>query len=170
MSNRKVIEAISLFGIKETEITLKLVKKTFRELAKKFHPDRNASGLEMMQLVNNAFEVLIEQDYPISMDEKNENLMNYLEEVNDALSKIVNLAGLNIEICGQWIWVKGETKKHKNILKEAKFYYASKKKSWYFQPKETNRVGRRGTFSMDKIRETYGSNKIFVSPIKRVCA
>jgi len=78
------------------------------------------------------------------------------EALNDALTAIISLAGLIIEICGAWVWVTGDTYKHKAILKDNGFKYASKKKAWHFRP-ENWKSSSRGQASMDEIRGKYGS-------------
>ena len=116
----------------------------------------------MMKIVNAAFDALkdFSGDIPTN-DNQNANgetTENYSEAVNEGLNKIINLEGLDIEICGAWVWVSGETKRHKEALKEAGFKYASKKKKWYFRPEDwTSRS--RGSLSMDEIRGKYGSSK-----------
>jgi len=134
------------------------VKKSYRKAAMKYHPDRNKAGLKMMKIVNSAFECLKNFNGTIPSDSENLNSNSYSEAVNEALNSVVNLDGLEIEICGAWVWVSGETKKHKEALKKSFFRYASKKKSWYFRP-EGWRSTSRGTYSMDDIRGLYGSNK-----------
>ena len=76
------------------------------------------------------------------------------------LNKLFALDGLEIEICGNWIWIKGETKKHAKVLgrKEGGIgcFYASKKEAWYYRPAEYKSRGGKGK-SMDAIRAKYGS-------------
>jgi len=74
------------------------------------------------------------------------------------LNSIIDLEGIEIEICGAWVWVSGETYPHKAIFKEANFKYAGKKKRWYFRPDDWESKAR-GNFSMDDIRNKYGSDK-----------
>ena len=38
---------------------------------------------------------------------------------NSSLNAMVGLDGLDIEVCGAWVWVSGETYKHKAVFKEA---------------------------------------------------
>ena len=62
-----------------------------------------------------------------------------------ALNAIIGLDGLDIEICGAWVWVDGETYRHRAPLKQAGFRFASKKKRWYFRP-ENWRSSSRGQY------------------------
>ena len=75
------------------------------------------------------------------------------------LESISPLEGLIIEVVGAWIWVDGDTKQHKDILKSKGFFWASKKKKWYFRSEE-NKVNGRGKKSYEEIKEKYGVNKI----------
>ena len=110
----------------------------------------------MMKLINNAFEEL--KDYSGTIPDYETQDTEYPEALNTALNAINGLAGLDIEICGAWVWVSGNTKVHKETLKAVGFKYASKKKSWYFRPDDwTSRS--RGNYSIDEIRGKYGSNK-----------
>ena len=146
------------------EATTEDIKKAYRQAAQQYHPDRNPAGAEMMKMINSAYDVLKEfnGDIPSSFstgDNSNQTSEeNYSEAVNEALNKIIHLEGLEIEICGAWVWVSGETRKHKDTIKEAKFKYASKKKCWYFRPEDW-RSSSRGSHSMDDIRSKYGSSK-----------
>ena len=137
-------------------VTQAEIKKAYRKAAHQYHPDRNPAGADMMKLINNAYEVL--KDYSGEIPDYEAQDTEYPEALNAALNAIINLAGLDIEICGAWVWVSGETKTHKEVLKEVGFKYASKKKRWYFRPDDWQ--GRsRGNLSMDEIRGKYGSSK-----------
>ncbi|MCZ4283146.1 J domain-containing protein [Kiloniella laminariae] len=135
------------------QITPEIVKKAFRMAAKKYHPDLNPAGADMMQVVNAAYAEL--KDFTGSIDEEN---AGYPEILNTALNAIFGLDGLEIEVCGAWVWVGGQTRKHKDVLKGAGFRYASKKIKWYFRPADWKSKSR-GAFSMDEIRDQYGSTK-----------
>lgn len=88
-----------------------------------------------------------------------EELYNEDKAFRAVLDKILGLDGLEIEVCGNWLWVGGNTYEHRAALKEAGCKFASKKKMWYWQPggwvKKT-----KGTLSMDKIRDLHGSEKL----------
>lgn len=134
------------------------IKSAYRRACSMFHPDRNPAGLEMMKLVNAAYTSL--HDYVALPDDGRDYTQesNYGDEINAALNAIINL-GLNIEVCGSWLWVSGDTKPHREILKASGFKWASKKLMWNFRPSEWKSFSR-GKWSMDQIRATHGSTTI----------
>jgi len=71
---------------------------------------------------------------------------------------VINL-GLDIEVCGAWVWLHGDTRPHKDIIKAAGFRWAPKKTLWYYRPADYKSNGR-GKFSMEEIRERHGSQKV----------
>lgn len=154
-------DALKVLGITETTITEEVVKTAYRATSLKFHPDRNPAGNEMMILINEAKEALKDEVYPFEF--KNEEGYNYGEEINEALNKIINLQGINIEICGAWVWVSGNTKDHWPVMKEAGFLFSPPKKMVYFRPQYAKTRGyRKNTdgLSIDEIRAKYKSEKI----------
>ncbi|WCN09979.1 J domain-containing protein [Marinomonas mediterranea] len=153
-------DAAKLLNLSGT-VTPKEIKKAYRAAAQRYHPDKNPAGAEMMKMINEAYDVLKDFSGDLSngqTTDHQEHTENYTEAASEALNKIIHLDGLEIEICGAWVWVAGETKKHKDILKEAQFKYASKKKRWYFRPSDWQSRSR-GSLSMDEIRGKYGSSK-----------
>jgi len=64
----------------------------------------------------------------------NQNMYNWDNDVvlREALQKIINFDGVNIEIVGQWIWISGNTFAYKKEFKEAGFKWAKNKCAWYF--------------------------------------
>ncbi|WP_018276022.1 DnaJ domain-containing protein [Teredinibacter turnerae] len=153
-------DAAKLLSVKGT-VTPEDIKKAYRQAAQQFHPDRNPSGAEMMKMINAAYDVLKDFTGEIPCSDSmggntEDDEENYSEAVNEALNNIIYLDGLHIEICGAWVWVSGETRKHKEAIKAANFKYASKKKCWYFRPSDWKSRSR-GSHSMEDIRSKYGS-------------
>ncbi len=147
-----VYDAAKILGI-TGEINPKIVKSSFREACKKYHPDVNPAGEELMKLVNEAYEIL--KDHK---GESRDQQSDYSDLLSEALNAIIHLEDLIIEICGAWIWITGNTKTHKELLKESGFRWASKKKAWYFRPEEY-RSSSRGKKSLNDIRAKYGSSR-----------
>jgi len=139
------------------EVTKADIKKAFRLACSKYHPDKGGSH-EMMQAVNAAWDCLKDFEGCLESGESAEDI-NYSELLNDAINSVLGLDGLIIEICGAWVWVTGSTKKHKDALGKngAGFFYAKKKKAWYFRPQDWVSKAR-GNWSLDKIRENHGSH------------
>lgn len=152
-------DALKILGVTEATITEEIVKISYRAASLKFHPDRNPAGTEMMIMINEAKKTLKDEVYPFEF--KNEEGYNYGEEINNALNKIINLQGINIEICGAWVWVSGDTKTHWPQLKEAGFLFSPPKKMVYFRPQyaKTRRYKADG-LSMEEIRAKYKGESI----------
>lgn len=147
-------DALNILDVTPGNITPEDIKKSYRKACSKYHPDRNPAGLEMMKLINKAYEIA--QNHTGEYIKK--STKDYSDILNDALNAIIHL-GLTIEICGTWIWLSGNTKPHRETLKAAKFFWSPKKSQWYFRAekfKSKNRI----SWSMDRIRETYGSEKV----------
>lgn len=138
--------------------TLEELKKAYRRLAMKHHPDRGGSK-ETMQAINAEYEKL----FKILKDKHNETADEHHqttetpEEFIEIISKLINLDGLEIELCGSWLWIGGETKKHKEELKAAGCYWSSNKKLWYWRHPEDARHYHRGSKTIGEIRAKYGS-------------
>lgn len=138
------------------DINADIVKAAYRKACSIFHPDRNPAGAEMMKAVNEAYEVLKGYEGKIEKDSS----QNYGEDLIEALNAIVALQGLVIEVCGAWVWVTGNTKEHKDIIKAAGYKWSKKKAAWYFRPESEKKRYYRGNQSLDDIRATYGSKQV----------
>ncbi len=139
----------------ETEIKIR-----YKELAKAHHPDLGGCA-EIMKEINNQYEKCISGMYQKagkSITEIDE-LLAKDTLLRDKLNAIIALEGLMIEICGCWLWVTGETKIHKDILKACKFFWSNTKTAWYWRS-EDKRTFSRGGKSLDEIRASHGSISI----------
>lgn len=148
----KISDALAILDL-ESGATEEEVRAAFKKAAKKYHPDINPAGAEMMKLVNAAFDALKDGADTTTQEDVQ---TGYGDELNAALMAIIDLPGLDIEICGSWIWVSGATRPHKDALKAAKFRWASAKKKWNFRPAGWKSKSR-GRTSMEDIRTKYGS-------------
>lgn len=74
-----------ILGVSETS-SKDDIKKAFRSLAKKYHPDRNGNdenAIKKFQEVNEAYEVLSNEDSKKSYDEKKANFKNAHKRKNE---------------------------------------------------------------------------------------
>jgi curved DNA-binding protein CbpA len=147
-------EACKILGI-NGDINPSIVKKAYRSACAKYHPDKNPGGLEMMKSVNLAYEALKNLSENIEIDEKAQGYGDDRINVINALSD----TALNLELCGSWLWISGDTKEYKEILKSLSCRWAPKKGKWYFRPADYKSRGR-GKLSMDDIREKHGSQSV----------
>ena len=132
------------------------VKKLFKQYARELHPDNGGDP--------EAFKPMME-DYRAAFNRAKSGLtpeqaaaVETPEEFADVINAVINLDGVNIEICGAWVWVSGNTYPVKETLKTAGYRFASRKKMWYYHADGWRKHGK--TCNMDKIRELHGSISI----------
>lgn len=104
------------------------LKKQYRTWCKKLHPDHGGDPEEFKKMVEEYQEAQLHGFKKEAAAQETE----LTQELERALKKIVTLEGLEIDLVGSWLWVSGETFSFKDILKEAGFKWASKRKKWYF--------------------------------------
>lgn len=152
----RIADALNILGLEGTADS-DSCETAYRRAAMKFHPDRNPAGADMMKACNAAIES-IRKWYADGNDElrPHTNPSGYGDLLNEALNALNGLDGLDIEICGSWIWVGGNTKAHKETIKAAGYKWGRNKSRWYFRP-EGYQKRHKGSWSMDKIRDHHGS-------------
>ncbi|HFG7810641.1 TPA: J domain-containing protein [Salmonella enterica subsp. enterica serovar Java] len=151
-------QALNIFGL-SGELTAQDVKKAYKQAALKFHPDRNPVGAEMMKAVNAAFDFLMENiDRLNTAQSANESACyNFGEELENVLNALQGMTGVIFEVAGNWIWISGDTKTHKDAIKALGCKWASKKQMWFYRPEEYKASRNRKERSIDEIRAMYGT-------------
>ena len=140
--------------------TLDDLKKFYRPLVKKHHPDAGGKTRDMQE-INAEYDILFERlkaQHNARADAgKGWRTDETADDFKRILEILLRLDGLEIELCGSWLWIGGSTMKHKEALKAAGCQWCSKKKLWSWKPAGKRGHGYRGTKSMDQIRAKYGS-------------
>jgi len=138
--------------------TLEELKAEYRRLAMKHHPDRGGDA-ETMKAINAEHDALFEilkKQHNATHDEQHQTTET-AEEFRSVLEKLLKLDGLKVELCGSWLWISGETYRHKAELKMAGCRWSNGKKCWYWRHEEDGRGWYRGKSTMNQIRMKYGS-------------
>jgi hypothetical protein len=135
------------------------VKALYKKLAMENHPDRGGDTATM-QAINTEYAFAcakLAKGAGLS-DEEADTEIRLSEEYRQIIEKIINLPGIVIEIVGNWIWVTGNTRPVKDALKDAGFYFASKKIAWYYRSDAFKSRGNGAP--LEQIRAKYGSETI----------
>ena len=141
--------------LNETEI-----KARYKELAKQHHPDLGGCA-DIMKAVNSQYEKVLTGQYQRegkSITEIDELFKSDIE-LRKKLNEILAIEGLEVELCGSWIWITGKTQENKELLKQCKFLWARKKKAWYWR-EEGNKSYNRKALSLEEIRYKHGSEAL----------
>lgn len=135
--------------------TIEEAKLIYKKLAKVYHPDKGGDS-EQFKILNNEYHRFIDNFSQAHIDDAD------FEELNVELEKIIvdllHIENILIEIVGSWVWISGETKEIKELLKSLGFKWASKKKMWFFG--ELKKSRGRGQMAMDDIKNKYGSTTV----------
>lgn len=137
------------FGLTEEEL-----KKAYKKHVKNLHPD-NFGNEEQFKEMQNEFEKYT--SFGNGENDKTSNNAASRQAFKDIINNIINY-NIEIEICGSWIWLTGDTYAIKEELKTLKFRWSSSKKKWYYTESEKSKT--RFTQDMEKIRLKYGSEVI----------
>ena len=141
--------------------TLEDLKKQYRELAFRHHPDRGGSN-EEMKAVNNEYDELFKTLKDVHRNKDGETYTakqatsETPEQFKSIIDELMRMDNIIIEIIGCFVWVTGNTKTYKDKLKELKFQWHSKKIAWYLKPEDYKKRSHKD-YDLDEIREMYGT-------------
>ena len=138
--------------------SLEDLKAEYRRLVKLHHPDMGGDT-ETMQAINDehdrVFEILKKQ-HNASADEYHQTTET-AEEFRTLINELLKLSGVIVELCGNWVWLSGNTKEHKEALKALGCRWSQNKQMWYWRHPEEGRKHYKGHKDMNSIRAKYGS-------------
>lgn len=145
--------------------TVEEIRSRYHKLAMQYHPDRGGSHQTMCD-INAAYEAACK--FYVRNDKKAyaryttsdareayysaQDILN--EKIRIIIERLVKLGGLNVELCGSWIWVDGNTRPHKETLKALGGRWSKDKGKWYFVGAPSHGYRR---YTMDEIRSFHGS-------------
>ena len=144
-------------------------KTLFRTLSKKLHPDLGGSHEAFIELVRQ-FESFIP-----TFNKENEfaNAEFDKRKFGEIVELLKDLDDVTISFVGSFIWIEGDTYSQKDIIKSIKLpnynsaRFASKKKAWYFSPKDYVKKSKK-SYELDEIKamfcsEGYKQKKILLT-------
>ncbi len=137
-------------------------KALYRKLVMQLHPDVSGyDSTEDFKAMQNEFEAF----RPTTEKFKGEFEQWCPDVFMAVIEQLTQLDGLDIEVCGSFIWVGGNTFEHKAAIKaidpQDYFHRAiwhHKKQLWYFSPLGYRKRSAQ-ELDMDKIRDVFGSQR-----------
>ena len=142
--------------------TLEELKKQYRELAFKHHPDCGGD-IEAMKTVNAEYDKLFPKLKDVHKTKDGETYTAKQESAETAvqfkelINELMKMDNITIEIIGCFVWITGDTKQHKEQLKELRFRWHSKKIAWYLAPEDYKKRSHKD-YELDEIRAMYGTS------------
>lgn len=146
-----------------------MVKKQFRDLAMKYHPDRAGDGsTRIMQEIIAEYHAILKsfsgsKFHSATNKEYEYNYsQSYEQRLVDKLSDILGLklANIVVEVVGSWIWVGGTSKEQADLFNRhgVGMKWSKKQGRWYWSPTKYKR--RSSGLSYDQIKSVYGSTTV----------
>ena len=143
--------------------TLEQLRTVYKNLLKANHPD-NGGDVATMQEINAQYDEafkLLKSGAKIENETDGRKWSDVEDQkIREALSKIIFLHDIKIEIVGCWIWVDGNTYPVKDIIKNAGFEWSKSRKKWHFCPYETAKYYKGSKKSFGQLRQQYGSLEV----------
>lgn len=137
------------------------LRKQYRTLLKKYHPDMTSGSLEATQEINNEYDTLFTVLNTTFKDEDKEGWNPYTQEENERFKAIINEIisfNIEIEVIGSWIWCF-KSFGYKDELKELGFKWAKTKQAWVWHDAPYHRH-HKAEIPIEEIRAKYGGQTI----------
>ena len=125
-------------------------------LAMLHHPDKGGDTATM-QLINTEYEAIMKNPFFGFWKAREEAKTDFIQ-FPEIINQIIRF-DINIEVCGNWIWLSGNTFACKDELKKIGFFFAPKKSMWYWRPRDF-KSSNKDPKDMDYIRSKYGSDVV----------
>lgn len=150
--------------------TMQDLKAEYKKLAKQYHPDCGGDD-ETMALINAEYDRLAAILPTAAADGTTyqPQTREAPEAFRAAVAAILNMEGINVELCGNWLWVTGNTYPYKDQLKAAGYKFSGNKKAWYWHG-EGYKARKHKAFTMDEIRAMHGSEGIELKQNEKISA
>lgn len=149
--------------------TLEELKKEYKKLVFKHHPDKGGNTADMQE-INSEYEKLFHKLKNVHKSASGETYTakeetkETPEQFRTILEKLIHIDGIEIEICGTWLWISGNTYPNREALKELHFKYSKNKNAWYYHEEGYTKHSKK-TFTLEQIRDLWGSER--VNPIQQ---
>lgn len=145
--------------------TMDDLKKAYRRLAVKCHPDCPGGSEAAMKALNNAYDAAVARISRTERRATSSGNASYDAAASaseaaawrDTLLALLKLAGLEVEVCGRWLWITGDTYQHRASLKALGCRWSGTKKAWYWHAPDDGSAYSRRRADMATIRAKYGS-------------
>lgn len=159
--------------------TLEELRRQYKELLKKYHPDNPQGSTEATQEINAEYDSLfniLKNRHDTAAGNDNSDKKTYSnkkydfsedEALRQTLQKIINFSDITIDIVGCFIWLDGNTYPYKEQLKEYGFKWSGQRKKWYWQNGEYRKRGN-SKLSYSEIQDLYGSTEIKTEPMRKL--
>lgn len=147
--------------------TLKELRKEYRRLAVKYHPD-NGGSEDVIKEINSEYDILFKRmkddfehkDTYSNATDKQKQSYDWQKDtqIREALMQLSRFKDITVEVIGVWIWVS-DCYPYRKELKALGFHWASQKQMWYKHFDDFHKFSSRPA-SMSYIRAKYGSVEI----------
>jgi len=138
---------------------LEEVNRLYKKLALQYHPDRPGGSVVIIQRINQEYES-VTKDPRFKFHQQEEAFRKDYIKFPEIIGHIIHF-DITIEICGNWIWLSGNTKRYSRLLKEIGFFYSPRKQMWYLRPSGWESSNHK-PWDNQQIRKRYGSDVIDV--------
>ena len=133
--------------------TIEELKKAYKELAKKLHPDLGGNK-EKFQEMNNEYDLLFKELKANKKAKDNDNFKNIIDE-------LIKYNELTIEIIGSWLWISGNTYPLRDTIKKLGMLWSKGRKKWYYT---ADNIDSKNTHykkkTYDELKQSYGYTTI----------
>lgn len=132
--------------------TVEELKRQYRKLVLQYHPDRGGAN-DDMQAINREYDQLLRRvgnvhegkdgstwtDSKGPEDRYSCDIDDLDDGYRDVLLDLLRLDGLEINLVGEWLWIAGNTREHKDSLKMTGCRWSGPRQMWYWHKPDYRR-------------------------------